>query len=98
MTSKINNIWLGLVLGLIVPWIVMLIYYRINYYYLSANDFLYKTVFMERVFVPLLSLCVLGNLLAFFLFIWTDKLLSARGVLFATILYAIAVFAIKLLQ
>lgn len=98
MRLKVNNVWLGLVSGLVVPWLVLLVYYRINYYYLTANDFLYKTVFLERVFVPLLSLCVIGNLLAFFIFIWTDKLLSARGVLFATILYAIAVFAIKLFQ
>ena len=98
MGSKLNNMWLGLALGLIVPWIVMLVYYRINYSYLSANSFLYKTVFLDKVFVPLLSLCVVGNLLVFFIFIWSDKLNSARGVLFATILYAITVFAIKLSQ
>jgi hypothetical protein len=92
-----DNLVLGAFCGIIAPWIVMLFYYRINYYHLPPGTFLHKT-FYEIVFIPLLSLCVIGNLGVFFLFIWTDKYKSARGVLFATMLYAIGVFIAKFLQ
>jgi hypothetical protein len=97
MRSKFDRVWLGLVLGLLAPWLVMLVYYRIVYSYLLPDDFLHK-MFVQMVFLPVLSLCVVVNLGIFFLFIWTEKYFSARGVIFATLLYAIYVFAVKLMQ
>ena len=90
-----DRVWFGLVCGVLAPWLVMLVYYRLNYYYLKPDSFLYK-MFVELVFVPLLSLCVIANLGVFFLFIWRDKMASAKGVIMATFMYAIYVFAIKL--
>lgn len=97
MKFDFDRTWLGFVCGLLAPWLVMLIYYRVNYYYLQPDSFLYKT-FVQLVFVPLLSLCVIANLGVFFLFIWRDKNASAKGVIMATFLYAIYVFAVKLSQ
>lgn len=47
-------------------------------------------------FLPILSLCVVPNLLIFFTFIWTNRDKSARGVLLATIIYAMYVCIMKL--
>lgn len=92
--KKYDKLLLGLVLGIITPMIVMYFYYRINFYYIRVDTFLYET-FMNRIFLPLLSLCVIGNLAVFFIFIQTDRYYSARGVVFATLLYAILVFILK---
>ncbi len=92
--KKWDKLLLGLIIGIITPIIVMFVYYRINFYYIRVDTFLYET-FMKRIFLPLLSLCVLGNLAVFFIFIQTDRYYSARGVVFATLLYAIVVFILK---
>ncbi len=92
--KKYDKLLLGLLLGIITPLIVLLVYYKINFYYIRVDTFLYET-FMKRIFLPLLSLCVLGNLAVFFIFIQTDRYYSARGVVFATLLYAIVVFVLK---
>jgi uncharacterized membrane protein len=92
--KKYDKLVLGLVLGILTPIIVLLVYYKINFYYLRIDTFLFEA-FMKRIFLPLLSLCVVGNLAVFFLFIQTERNYSARGVLLATLLYAIVVFILK---
>jgi hypothetical protein len=92
--KKYDKLLLGLVLGIITPMVVLLVYYQVNFYYIRVDTFLYET-FMKRIFLPLLSLCVVGNLAVFFLFIQTDRYLSARGVVLATLIYAILVFILK---
>jgi len=42
-----------------------------------------------------LSLSAIPNLLLFFLFIWTDRNLSARGVVFATLVVAFVMLVLK---
>ncbi|HRH63467.1 MAG TPA: hypothetical protein PLI68_09085 [Bacteroidia bacterium] len=92
--KKYDKLLLGLALGIITPVLVLLVYYQVNFYYIRVDTFLYET-FMKRIFLPLLSLCVVGNLAVFFLFIQTDRYLSARGVVMATLIYAILVFILK---
>ncbi len=92
--KKYDKLLLGFALGILTPLIVLLVYYKINFYYIRVDTFLYET-FMKRIFLPLLSLCVLGNLAVFFIFIQTDRYYSARGVVFSTLLYAILVFILK---
>ena len=92
--KKYDKLLLGLALGIITPVLVLLVYYQVNFYYIRVDTFLYET-FMKRIFLPLLSLCVVGNLAVFFLFIQTDRYLSARGVVLATLIYALLVFILK---
>ncbi len=92
--KQYDKLWLGLVLGIITPMIVMFIYYRINFYYIRVDTFLYEA-FMKSIFLPLMSLCVVGNLAVFFIFLQTDRYYTSRGVVFATLLYAIVVFVLK---
>lgn len=92
--KKYDQVWLGIVLGVITPILVLVVYYQMNFSYIRMDTFLYET-FMKRIFLPLLSLCVLGNLGVFFIFIQTERYYSARGVILSTFLYAIAVFIMK---
>jgi hypothetical protein len=94
--SKYDSVVLGTVVGLLSPLIIFIIYYFIRYsgmyfpayiHYLSSGG----------VFLPVLSLCVTPNLLIFFVFIWTKRDKSARGVLQATFVYAIYVCIMKMM-
>lgn len=94
MKYSLNNLYLGLVLGLLIPVIALFIFYFSTYNNQSIIDYLSHLISIDIV-TQLVSLCVVPNLLLFFIFIWTNKLYSARGVLFATIIYTIIVFIIK---
>lgn len=90
----LNNFTLGLVLGILAPIVTMLIVYFsrfTQYIFTELIDYLINT----QVFTKIVSLCVIPNLILFFVFIWLNYLYSARGVLMATIVFAIFVFVTK---
>ncbi|MGM0503090.1 MAG: hypothetical protein ACQESQ_00630 [Bacteroidota bacterium] len=92
--TKLNNFTLGLILGFLAPIVTMLIVYYskfTQYFFTELIDYLIDT----QVFTKIVSLCVIPNLILFFVFIWLNYLYSARGVLMATIVFAIFVFVTK---
>ncbi|MDY6800128.1 MAG: hypothetical protein SVU94_02770 [Bacteroidota bacterium] len=96
MKSKytFNNFTLGLILGILAPIVTMLIVYFsrfTQYVFTELIDYLIDT----QIFTKIVSLCVIPNLILFFVFIWLNYLYSARGVLMATIIFAIFVFVTK---
>jgi hypothetical protein len=94
---KTDKVWFGLVLGIVVPFLVMFIFYLSSYAYLTVPEFLRKMVF-ATIFFKILSLCAIVNLLTFFLFYKTANDRAARGVILATLLFAFAVVVNQLLQ
>lgn len=94
MTSKVNNIRLGLLLGILAPAITMLVVYLIGF---SGYEFkeLMDMLVSKNVFTKILSLCVVPNLALFFLFLNKNYYYSARGILLATVLFALFVFVTK---
>jgi len=90
MERKADKIWVGLLAGIILPFLVMLIVYLSSYAYLTAPEFLRKMAF-QAVFLKLLSLCVVPNLGTFFLFYKSRYDRAARGVILATFIFAILV-------
>lgn len=90
MRRKADKFWIGLTFGIILPMIVLLIFYLSSYAYLTVPDFLRKMVFQSILF-KLLSLCAVINLGSFFFFYQTKHDKAARGVIFATFLFAFAV-------
>jgi len=90
----LNNFTLGLIFGILAPIVTMLIVYFsrfTQYIFTELIDYLINT----QVFTKIVSLCVIPNLILFFVFIWLNYLYSARGVLMATIIFAIFVFVTK---
>jgi di/tricarboxylate transporter len=96
MKKKYDVQWIGLVLGLILPLLSVLIIYLLSKDSFLREEF-QKTIIETELHIKLLSLCVIPNLLLFFTFIWTYRNYAARGVLMATFIYAIAIFAVKFL-
>ena len=86
---KYDNRMLGFILGIIVPVVTILLFYI----YQNPESFkkFYDTILSVNILSRLVSLCVVPNLLVFFIFIWTNRYKSAHGVIGATFIYAIIV-------
>lgn len=94
MTSKINNLKLGLVLGILAPVLTMLIIYLVQFSDYGVKE-LVDMLVTKNVFTKIVSLCVIPNLALFFIFLNKNYFYSARGVLLATVLFAAFVFITK---
>ena len=94
--SRYNNMRLGLAIGLVVPLITVFIFYKVKFSHQDIGEFL-STMASKELLSSILSLCVIPNLLAFFISIWTNMLSLARGVLMATFVFALVVVAVKYL-
>jgi len=84
---------MGLVSGLVLPVFTLLLIWLIRFdgglvEFLSSFQ---KMSMLSKV----LSLAAIPNLLLFFLFIWTNRTLSARGVIFGTLVVAMVMLALK---
>lgn len=94
MKSKVDNLKLGLLLGIIAPALTMLIIYLIQFTNFNLSE-LVDLLVEKKVFTKIVSLCVIPNLALFFLFLNKNYYYSARGVLMATVLFALFVFITK---
>lgn len=88
--SKYDRVLIGLVSGLILPVIVFFIVYLIGEHDVSFSEYL-KSMWQIKALVKLGSLCVFMNVALFWIFLYLKFEKSARGVLAATILYALVV-------
>jgi len=95
MNKRLDNIILGIVTGFLVPVLTIAIVYlytfRANYTFVEFLDYL-RTM---RAFSKTVSLCIIPNLLLFFIYIWTNNDKSARGVLGSTFFWALVVLILK---
>ena len=95
--TKYDSVALGAVIGLFGPMLLFIVYYLIAYHGMRFVSFFHYLINGE-IFIPIISLsCAGSNLLMFFIFIWTKRDKSARGVLMATFVYAIYVCIMKLI-
>ncbi len=93
--TKYDAIPFGLVPGLIAPVIAFYIFYLVKN--TSSMTFLEFVQYLNGsgVVPQSITLGVLPNLLFFFIFIWTNKYQSARGVLLATMIYTAIILSYK---
>lgn len=97
MNFKCDKLIVGLIVGLVIPVLMSLLLYSSLYTgEKSYWDFLSELVFMGSI-GKLLSVSVLPNLIVFFIAINRERLLVARGIVTATMLYAIVVMALKIM-
>lgn len=85
---KVNSIFLGLLLGVILPVIAMSLMYLFSFNNLSFSDF-YMMVQKMDILTQTLTICVMPSFLAFFFFYWKQYNKSAHGVALATIIVTI---------
>jgi hypothetical protein len=94
--NRFDRILIGWLIGTIVPVIIFLITYEVKY---SETEFLayLKNLWHMKIFLKILSLCVIPNLGFFFLFYRQKFDMAARGVIMATFMYALLVMIAKLI-
>ena len=85
--------WWGLIPGIILPLTTLIIIWVIKY----DGGFLQFLKEFQRfgLLSKVVSLAAIPNLLLFFLFIWTDRTFSSRGVIFATLVLAFLMLVLK---
>ena len=89
-----DTIWIGIICGILAPSIGILIFVLTNYSEQTLHQFVNTTI-EGKILSPLLSLYAVINLGLFYLFLHFDRLYSARGVIFSTILYGVLIVILK---
>lgn len=82
-----DKIWIGLLIGLIAPLIALTGYYLINYSYMTIGKFIFFLK-LGDTYTPLITLCVLSNLVPFYIFLNKEKYIATKGVLAMTFLWS----------
>lgn len=95
MKNSFDRLYIGLILAIILPFITILLFHLFTYNQISLKLFV-QFIASRRLVGELISLCVIPNLLLFFVFIWTNMLYAARGVVMATFFFAFVVAGIKI--
>jgi hypothetical protein len=94
--KKFDSLALGTLIGFLTPIITYFLVLKFIYPFEFADKSL-QSIWLNMIAPKMISLGVIPNLGFFFLFIYGNRLKSARGVLMATIGYAILVFILKLI-
>lgn len=94
--TSFNKLYIGLLAGIIVPLIILFIYYLIKFNEVSFATFL-RATHQYKIFFHVLSLCVIPDLGIFYLFINRKMFNGARGVIMACFIYALTVMIYKFL-
>jgi len=90
---NLNSLIFGLVAGLVLPVVTFALIGLIGHRG-SLSDFISVLGQIDHI-ASVISLSVIPNLLIFFVFIWTNRLLAARGVLFSTFIFAAVMLIFK---
>ena len=92
--KKFDTLLIGLILGLILPALTLVGFWIVK----SDRGFVDFLVYFQemKMLSKMVSLTAIPNLLLFFLFIWTKRNFSARGVVFATLLLAFVMLILKI--
>jgi hypothetical protein len=94
--KKFDSTKLGAIIGFVIPIIAFYIILKVVYPFEFMDKSLHN-IWLHVVAPRILSLGAIPNLGIFFLFIYTNRLRSARGVLGATVVYTVIVFILKLI-
>ena len=91
--KRFDSMWWGLIPGIILPLTTLIIIWVIRY---DGGFFQFLKDFQQiGLLSKVVSLAAIPNLLLFFLFIWTDRTFSSRGVIFATLVLAFLMLMLK---
>jgi hypothetical protein len=95
-SEKYNNVFTGLLSGLLFPFLIGLIIYLFSHGDLSLHSYIAR-IADSNIITHSITLCVFPNIFIFLIFNRFDMLRASRGVLAMTIGWAVIVFGIKFL-
>ncbi len=91
-----NSVWLGLMLGLVLPALAPLVFFILQKASTDLLNFI-KELSAQGLLLKMLSIGAMLNLGAFFLFINQNRVKVAQGVILATFVYTFLVLLSKFL-
>ena len=91
-----DNIYLGAFLGLLFPVIGFLLYYVFIFYDHLTLDQYWDFLFESGNMAAALSLAVIMNLPVFFLHLWGNRYETVKGIIGATLFYALLIIIFKI--
>jgi hypothetical protein len=94
MRNRFDKVYIGLLAGLIFPAIGFVVYYFINFDTIDMQEYIKHLVRLNKL-AQVVSLSVIMNLAAFYLFLWKKYFYGARGVLAATFIWVLLVLIQK---
>jgi hypothetical protein len=94
-SEKYNRVLTGALTGLIVPFIVMLLFFLWKSGTYTMVEF-FERLISAGVITNVISVSVFANVIFFLMFNRLDMLRASRGILGITIIWAIIVFIVKL--
>jgi hypothetical protein len=95
-SEKYDKLYMGLISGFVLPVVIGLIVYAFTAHGIGIPSYLDR-ISDANIITHAITLCVFPNIAAFLIFNRLDMLRALRGVLAATIVWAIVVFIIKVL-
>jgi hypothetical protein len=93
--SRFDYLWIGLSVGIFIPFLALLMFYYSSFTKVSFQYFIEYSS-QIRILPKVISLCVIPNLGVFFLFIWREHYYSARGIVMATLIITFFVLGLKI--
>ncbi len=92
--KRFDNLLYGLIPGILLPMAGVVLFWVVR----SGQNLLdFLSDFQQLgMLSKVITLSAIPNLLLFFLYIWTDRNFSARGVIFATLVLAFVMLVLKL--
>lgn len=94
---KWDKLYIGAIPGFIVPLIVFFLTYLIRFNRYAFAEFIDILLFGKMI-LGFISLCVIANLILFYLFLNKKLYRAARGVILATLIYAIIIYLVRFLS
>ena len=89
-----SKFWWGFLPGIVLPPVIMVIYFFVN---VSTDAYLafFQEMVKQRIFPALVAVSSIVNLIIFYYFMQKEKWNAGRGVILATMLYALVMMAFK---
>jgi len=96
LPEKYDKVPTGLISGFVLPFLIALVSFLVARGHPSLHTWIHK-ISEANIVTHVITLCVFPNILIFLFFNHFDMLKASRGVLGATIFWAVIVFAIYFL-
>ena len=96
MILKKDNLRLGLALGVLAPYLGLLIIWQLKMNQITFLEFLEQFLSSNRLITSIGSLSLLANAVLFTLYINTERDETAKGIFISTVIYGIGLLILKL--
>jgi quinol-cytochrome oxidoreductase complex cytochrome b subunit len=95
---KKDNLKLGILLGLLLPFFVAVFLYFLKFSHYSVSEFLETASEESRLITFFAAWCMVANIGLFTLYINTNKYETSKGIFIITIVYGVLFLLLKLLS